>query len=162
MTSITVYGVDAGSGTVREADDLLTDLVRRFGLPAGVMCCTHLIRTGAPHVAVSLALPDHPGPAVADRVRAALPDGAAVALLDETGMVVGEAGRRRTELAAGAGQAAAEHGRSGRAVLYPGAARLTGTMTVRDLLDRSAIDQVAVLMAGAPAPETRIMTRGYW
>jgi hypothetical protein len=50
----------------------------------------------------------------------------------------------------------------GRAVLYPGAARLTGTLTVGELLSRSAIDAVTVLGAcGAPDPATPLVTRDH-
>jgi hypothetical protein len=50
----------------------------------------------------------------------------------------------------------------GRAVLYPGVARLTGTVTVAEVLSGSAIDRVAVLGgSGEPAPEQRILTRDF-
>ncbi|MER6349403.1 hypothetical protein ACWC10_31490 [Streptomyces sp. NPDC001595] len=50
----------------------------------------------------------------------------------------------------------------GRAVLYPGVARLTGTLTVAELLSRSAVDRVTVLgAAGDPAPDTPLMTRDH-
>ena len=47
----------------------------------------------------------------------------------------------------------------GRAVLYPGADGLTGTLTVAELLSRSAIDRVSVLgAAGTPDPRTPLVT----
>ncbi|WP_033328787.1 hypothetical protein [Streptomyces yerevanensis] len=50
----------------------------------------------------------------------------------------------------------------GRAVLYPGVAGLTGTVTVAGLVSGSAIDRVAVLGgSGEPAPEQRILTRDF-
>ncbi|MFD7456913.1 MULTISPECIES: hypothetical protein [unclassified Streptomyces] len=50
----------------------------------------------------------------------------------------------------------------GRAVLYPGAAHLTGTLTVGELLSRSAIDAVTVLgAAGTPDPATPLVTRDH-
>jgi hypothetical protein len=62
--------------------------------------------------------------------------------------------------------AAAEHTRkdAGRAVRYPGAELLTGTLTVADLLARSAIDHV--VMVGAPSgegpdPATPVLTRDH-
>ncbi|MEV5341992.1 hypothetical protein AB0K93_26425 [Streptomyces sp. NPDC052676] len=50
----------------------------------------------------------------------------------------------------------------GRAVLYPGVARLTGTLTVAELLARSAIDRVTVLGGpGEPDPRTPVVTRDH-
>jgi hypothetical protein len=50
----------------------------------------------------------------------------------------------------------------GRAVLYPGAARLTGTLTVAELLARSAIGRVSVLGGpGNPDPRTPLVTRDH-
>ncbi|HEV7933375.1 MAG TPA: hypothetical protein VGP70_13840 [Actinomadura sp.] len=165
MTASGILGVDAGSRTLREADHLLAELAGRFGLPDGVMGCTHLIRTGRPHVAVSLAVADGAGPDLdltaldltAPDTRApdatAAPDGVGAAL----------DGRRRgpAEPAEGAELAAGEHGRTGRAVLYRGAGRLSGTLTVREILDLSAIDRITVLMGAEPAPDTLVQTRGH-
>ncbi|NGO40745.1 hypothetical protein [Streptomyces ureilyticus] len=51
---------------------------------------------------------------------------------------------------------------AGRAVLYPGVAGLTGTVTVGELVSGSAIDRVAVLGgSGEPGPEQRIVTRDH-
>lgn len=50
----------------------------------------------------------------------------------------------------------------GRAVLYPGVAGLTGTVTVAELVSGSAIDRVAVLGGtGEPPPEQQIVTRDH-
>ncbi|HWS39536.1 MAG TPA: hypothetical protein VN408_43175 [Actinoplanes sp.] len=54
------------------------------------------------------------------------------------------------ELAAAATTAAA--GRSGRAVRFPGAERLTGVLTVREILQRSSIGRVEVLGSGPADP----------
>ncbi|MEU3791029.1 hypothetical protein AB0F07_14665 [Streptomyces fructofermentans] len=51
---------------------------------------------------------------------------------------------------------------AGRAVLFPGAGALTGTMTVAGLLSASAIDRVAVLGShGEPDPAQDVVTRGH-
>ncbi|MFC4470227.1 hypothetical protein ACFPH6_37985 [Streptomyces xiangluensis] len=51
---------------------------------------------------------------------------------------------------------------AGRAVLYPGVARLTGTVTVAEVVSGSAIERVAVLGASdEPAPDQRILTRDF-
>jgi len=50
----------------------------------------------------------------------------------------------------------------GRAVLFPGAARLTGTLTVGELLGASTIDRVTVLgTAGEPPSSQRLVTRNH-
>ncbi|MFG2028889.1 hypothetical protein [Streptomyces sp. NPDC048825] len=51
---------------------------------------------------------------------------------------------------------------AGRAVLYPGVGRLTGTVTVAEVVSGSAIERVAVLGgSGEPAPDQRILTRDF-
>ncbi|HCT75782.1 MAG TPA: hypothetical protein DGT23_04150 [Micromonosporaceae bacterium] len=50
---------------------------------------------------------------------------------------------------------------SGRAVIYPGGGRLTGELTVAELLEVSAIEQVKVLGEGFAAPETLVETRDF-
>lgn len=161
----TVIGVDAGSGNLREADHLIHNLVDRLGLPPGAVGCTHLIRTGRPHTALSFALPD------ADSAQEAwLRLTASLAHDDQAtvGVALGDRSYGPDELAEGAAQAADEHARrtSGRAVLYPGVQRLTGTVPLRLLLDGTAIERVTVLGTphGAqhqPAPETLVLTRDH-
>lgn len=132
-------GMDCGIEAVGDAEHWLHEIVDRLGLPAdsGLIACTHLVREPWPHVALSLALPR-------GFATTALPDVPA-------------------RFAAAAEHARAEHAarRSGRAVRYPGCERLTGLLTVAELLTTSAIDRVTVL-GGAPAdPATVIDTRGF-
>jgi hypothetical protein len=122
---VTIFGVDAGSRTLREADHLIHDLVAR--LPGPVVACTHLIRGERPHIAVSLrsdvdSLPVDPG------VGVAWAD-------DRSGPA---------ELAAAAAEAVARHGVSGRAVVFPGS-ELTGAVRIGDLLAGSAIARLHVV-----------------
>ena len=142
------WGVDAGSRSLREADHLAHDLVRRLGLPVGALACTHLVRTGTPHVALSFATQNPVslaelagyGIATADRARgpAEWARGAALA---------------RSVLADRAG---------GRAVWFAGSAALPGEVTVADLLARTAIDRVDVLAGVGPAaPTDLVRTRGH-
>ncbi|MEU4610504.1 hypothetical protein [Streptomyces umbrinus] len=50
----------------------------------------------------------------------------------------------------------------GRAVVYPGSATLTGTLTIAELLSGSAIDRVTVLgSAGEPPPGQGVVTRDH-
>ncbi|MDQ1035454.1 hypothetical protein QFZ75_001870 [Streptomyces sp. V3I8] len=50
----------------------------------------------------------------------------------------------------------------GRAVVYPGSPELTGTLTIAELLARSAIGRVVVLgSSGAPPPGQSVVTRDH-
>lgn len=129
---MTHVGISLGHGADREAEHWLYTL----GLPAGVEACTHLARTPYPHVAVSLALPstvDVDLPEVPPEMRPAADQGAA---------------------------AHAER-RGGRAVLFAGVEALVGTVTVADLLAKSAISRVTVLGGPAPEPDREILTRDF-
>ncbi|MEU5625413.1 hypothetical protein [Streptomyces tendae] len=129
-----VLGVDTDATTLRQADHLLRTLVAELALPEGVLGCTHLVRDGRPRIALSLAAEAEPVLRTArDRLTA-----------------------RGYEVRDGAWD------ETGRAVLYPGAAALTGTLTVAELLARSAIDRVTVLgTPHEPAPDTRLVTRDH-
>ena len=107
--------------------------IHDLGLPARV-ACTHLLREPWPHVAVSLRL----------SARAPLP-------------------RQPPELAAAArlAQVAHQERRSGRAFDYPGVERLTGELTVAQLLAASAIERVTVLGGPPPTPQTPVLTRDF-
>lgn len=137
MTPPYAIGVDTDATTLREADHLLQAFAAELGLPEGVFGCTHLVRDGRPRVALSLAA-DAAGTEPVLR--------AARDRLTEQGY----------EVSAGAPDAV------GRAVLYPGAGALTGTLTLAELLTRSAIDRVTVLgTPGEPAPDTLLVTRDH-
>ncbi|WP_416965087.1 hypothetical protein [Streptomyces sp. Agncl-13] len=148
-----VIGVDAGTTTLRESDHLIRDLRTTLELPPGTVACTHLIRTeGRRGTAVSLALPEEGSAEETWQRLTATEMGAA--LHD-----------RRHGPAEAAAAAAAEHAarRSGRAVLYAGVERLTGTVTVADLLKSTAIDQLTVVGAPltTPDPTTPILTQDH-
>ncbi|MEV8545394.1 hypothetical protein [Streptomyces sp. NPDC051572] len=148
-----VIGVDAGTTTLREADHLIRDLTTTLGLPPGTVACTHLIRTDTRRgTAVSLALPEAGS---AEEVWQRLTATEMSAALDD----------RRHGPSEAAALAAAEHAarRSGRAVLYAGVERLTGTVTVADLLESTAIDQLTVVGAPltTPDPATPILTQDH-
>lgn len=123
--------VDADVRDLRTADHLLHTLAAELALTEGAFGCTHLVRGERPRVVLSLALPTEPLLRTAQERLTA--DGHTVA--------------RGTPDAVG------------RAVLYPGASSLTGTLTVADAVSRSAIDRVTVLGGpGRPAPDTRLVT----
>jgi hypothetical protein len=127
-----VVTLDPGLRDLRAADHLLLSLAAELALPEDTFGCTHLVRDDRPRVAVSLALPT-------DAEFTAVRDGLAA-----HGMAYG-----RPDAV-------------GRAVLFPGAAALTGTTTVGDVLATSAIDRVTVLGApGRPAAGTTLLTRGH-
>ncbi|WP_328505840.1 hypothetical protein [Streptomyces sp. NBC_00391] len=126
--------VDAGVRDLRAADHLLHTLAAELALPEGVFGCTHLVRGDRPRVVLSLALPSEPLPRTApERLTA-----------------------RGYEVSPGIPDP------MGRAVLYPGVSSLTGTLTIAELLSRSAIARVTVLGApGPPAPENELATRDH-
>ncbi|MFJ9247793.1 hypothetical protein [Streptomyces sp. NPDC101776] len=151
-----VIGVDAGTATLREADHLIRDLTTTLELPAGTVACTHLIRTDTRRgTAVSLELAD--GGAAAE----------AWQRLTETHTELGASlNDRRHGPSEAAALAATEHTarRSGRAVLFPGAEHLNGTIPLSDLLELTAIDRVTVVGATSgetPAPTTPVHTQDH-
>jgi hypothetical protein len=80
-------------------------------------------------------------------------------------MVVGDADRSPVNWSTvnwvdGARLAAAEHAerRGGRAMVYPGAERLTGSLTVGEALERSAIERVVTVTGEDASPETVLHT----
>ncbi|MFJ2238191.1 hypothetical protein [Streptomyces sp. NPDC087859] len=126
--------VDPGVRDLRAADHLLQEVAAELALTEGVFGCTHLVRGDRPRVALSLAVPSEP---LLRTVKERLTD-------------------RGHEVRDGLPDPV------GRAVLYPGAAALTGTLTVTELLSRSAIDRVTVLgVHGPPAPGTLLVTRDH-
>ncbi|XVQ86922.1 hypothetical protein ACQP2K_05730 [Microbispora siamensis] len=136
MTPPMILGFDDGSRTVAGAEHLLHQVVEEvLGSPAGVIGCTHFVRSGElPHVACSLAVP---GTAHLDPAR--LPEGVLTA--------------------EGAALAAAEHAArdGGRVVLFPGRDDLPATLTVGDLLARTAIDRVLVLAQPEPPADDVVL-----
>jgi hypothetical protein len=128
-----VLTVDAGIRDLRAADHLLHSLAAELSVSEGAFGCTHLVRGDRPRVAVSLTLPSPLPRTARERLTA-----------------------RGHEVSEGLPDAV------GRAVIYPGVASLTGTLTIAELLDRSAIDRVTVLGApGRPDPRTSMVTRDH-
>lgn len=129
-----VIGVDTHLSALSEADHLLQTLAAELALPEGSFGCTHLVRGDRPRVALSFAVPSQ---AVLNAVREWL-------------------------IAKGYEVMPEAPDAVGRAVLYPGAAELTGTVTVAELLAGSAIDRVTVLgTADEPAPDQPLVTRDH-
>jgi hypothetical protein len=157
-----LIGMDAGTANLREADHLIHDLLDRLDLAPGTIACTHLIRADERRgTAVSLALPDAAAAeAVWERIAGwESPD---------VGAVLGERSHGSRQAVRTAALAAAEHARrgTGRAVVYPGVDRLTGTVTVADLLGLTSIDRVTVVGAPTagghgPDPATPVLTRDH-
>ncbi|NKQ25401.1 hypothetical protein [Streptomyces galbus] len=127
-----VVTLDPGLRDLRAADHLLLTLAAELALPEGTFGCTHLVRDDRPRVAVSLALPT---------------DAEFTAVRDRL-VAHGTAYGRPDAV--------------GRAVLFPGAAALTGTTTVGEVRMASAIDRVTVLgTAEPPGPDTALLTRDH-
>ncbi|MBT3152152.1 hypothetical protein HTV45_14890 [Streptomyces sp. CHD11] len=135
--------VDAGIRDLLDADHLLHRMADELALPEDVFGCTHLVRGDRPRVVASLHLPSRPLP---DTLRQRLAGYGSVSPEPEP------------EPRPGPGLPDAV----GRAVLYPGARALTGTMTVAELIAASAIVRVTVLGTSAPPdPRTRVVTRDH-
>ncbi|GEC03920.1 hypothetical protein SSP24_15750 [Streptomyces spinoverrucosus] len=129
-----VLTVDAGLKELRPADHLLLTLAAELALPEGTFGCTHLVRDERPRVVLSFAM-----------------ESEAAALTAREWLTA-----KGYEVTDGAPDEV------GRAVLYPGAAELTGTLSISELLSRSAIDRVTVLGAsGETAPEAAVVTRDH-
>ncbi|MFC8589816.1 hypothetical protein ACFWXA_04070 [Streptomyces atroolivaceus] len=130
-------GIDTSVTALSEADQLLLELAAGLGLPQEAFGCTHLVRDGdggRPRVALSLAAGTE---AVVEAARARL-------------------------VAQGYQVRDGAWDQAGRAVLYPGAAALAGTLAVADVVRRSAIERVRVLgTADRPDPATRLVTREF-
>jgi hypothetical protein len=137
-----ILGLDGGSHDVRAAEHLLAEIVASLGADVVLLGCTHLTRTGGPHVALSIELSSAPA---ADQ----LPAG-----LHITGPDSGESA---------AAEAAKAHQcrTSGRAAWFPGQQHLIGVLPVSELLATSAIDRVVVLGDQPPDPATLIDTRSF-
>ncbi|WP_344659617.1 hypothetical protein [Catenulispora subtropica] len=149
---VRILGVDAGSGSLAEADHLLASVVSGLGLAGDPVAATHFVRAGAPHIALTIEVP-----------AGAEVDPAAVGSVTgpAAGLVWGDLRQGPEDRVEGALAARAEHGRSGRLARFPGISTLTGTVTVREILERSPITEVSVLMGAAAAPDTEVATRDH-
>ncbi|MEU9734410.1 hypothetical protein [Streptomyces sp. NPDC048002] len=132
MTPEYALTVDPDVRDLRAADHLLLGLAAELALGEDGFGCTHLVRGDRPRVALSFTLPSEP---LLRTAREAL-TARGYAVKDGLPDAVG------------------------RAVAFPGSAALTGTLTVAELLARSAIDRVTVLgAAGPPDATARLATR---
>jgi hypothetical protein len=151
---VTLLGVDAASASLADADYLARDLLVRvgFGFGEAAVVCTHLIRGGGAHVALSFEVHD-----AAELVAEFIHNG-------QIGVALSADRYGPAALAAGAAEAVTAHAArtSGRAVVYPGVAALTGTLRVGAILAGSAIDRITVLAgAGPPRDDDLVHTRDH-
>ncbi len=160
-----VVGVDVGTRHLRAADALAATvfaLLAEQGGSTGAVVATHLTRLGdLPHVTLSVEAPALGAARLAELLAGALPD-AAVCGGTAAGPAPSRENRTCSAAAAAAGAQAHATRTGGRAVHYPGSARLVGTVTVADLLACSAIAAVRVLgSAGPPAGDVVVRTRDH-
>jgi hypothetical protein len=154
-----VVGLDLEHLDERQADHDLRELVR--ALPAGTVraAATHWATLGErPHVALSLELVDPPVSAVVPLLGARLGE-----LAPRWALAVGEhaLGDGHLRGAATAARDAHVQRRSGRLVHFRGVEELVGALTVRALLDRSAVERVRVLASGDAPADVVVRTRGH-
>jgi hypothetical protein len=180
-----VVGLDVGHRTVPAADSWIHTAVAALGREPSLIVCTHLTARPFPHVIVSLSGPTPPE-VVAQRLRPYLrhrpprsfspneirwlsADTAVAVGNPDAVRAVGNPARVDTAWRPAdteAELAAQEHllRRYGRAVIYPGSERLTGTMRVEEVLAESAIERITVfdgIPPGAiePPGDAKIDTR---
>jgi hypothetical protein len=133
---MSVMGLDLGHPRVSEAEHWLRLNTDLFGGP-DVIACTHLVRGERPRVAMSLS---------------GLADGAYTTL---TALPV------ISESVAAAVAVDHRARRAGRAVIFPGAYELTGSVTVEVAQAKTAIDRLLVI-GGPPARlDTVLHTRDF-
>jgi len=148
-------GLDAGHEQLEAAEHDACQLADLLGCVDEV--CTHTILGPAPHYATSLRIPPGSWTPQGPEALRGLADGA---LAYEEGDWAVEVGSRPGR--AGARMAIAAHAAStgGRAIRFRGQHELRGAMTVDEILQGSAIDQVEVL--GATQSERGVVeTRGF-
>lgn len=156
-----VVGLDVGSATIPAAERWFRSVVAALGRTPALVACTHVMARPYPHVAVSLAL-DSPV------VRHHLPRRAAAVVVHDRVAPVVAARDVGSRLVTAAAHAAEDHARrrGGRAVVYPGMERMTGTLRIEDVIANSAIERVTVIdtcPAGAVEPpgEAKLDTRDH-
>lgn len=149
----TVVVVDTEFVTLAEVEHSLLAL-DRWGLPDNVTVCTHEVRDGVPHYAVSLSFPAAPQADLIDALERHFRASSGLrpaADLPSLALTAGD------ELAAR--QAASRDG--GRAVRFPGWQHLTSTISVGEALAVSAIDRVQQLGGGTVDNSAELRTRDF-
>ena len=163
LASSLVAGVVLGTTIERHTDSVVGDLVDRLSpsmSTTDVMVATHWIPVGdRQRSCLSVQLPSGDVALAWRTLLAALPSGVDTALA----CCLGERHTGPDDLWDAAGAAAHAHAvrSSGRAVHFPGASSLVGTMSVREMLVASSIDQVRVLAAGEADPDMLVITRDH-
>lgn len=155
-----LFVVDTDFVTLAEVEHSLLALGRRVDLPSDATVCTHEVRDGAAHYAVSFDFTVPPGADLLDVlerhfrplpvVRATTERGDSTDLHDSA--VPASIGSAVTQV----------RGRDGgRAVFFPGWRQLTGTVAVGDVLTASAIDRLHLLGGGSVEPTAELHTRDF-
>ncbi len=149
----TVVVVDTEFLVLAEVEHSLLAL-DRWGLPDDVTVCTHEVRAGVPHYAVSLSFRAAPQAELIDALERHFRASSGLrpaADLPNLALTAGD------ELAAS--QTASRDG--GRAVRFPGCQHLTGTLSVREALAVSAIERIHQLGGGDVDDSAELRTRDF-
>ncbi|WP_353647702.1 hypothetical protein ABLG96_12445 [Nakamurella sp. A5-74] len=157
-----IVGIDGGLPGEAAAEHFLARAIhalRQEGVHVGT-AATHRAQVDEiPHVSLSLSMSPTADAAGVVELLSSLLNTAGTT----TGAIwTGGSGIGLPALQGSAEQAAAAHHdrSSGRVVRFPGSDKLTGTVTVADVLS-TAIDRIEVLGGGDPAPGSLLVTRDF-
>ncbi len=166
-----VAGVGAGCHSERDADELTLVIGRRL-IAAGlvdVQVGTHWAGASADptgrQVALSVTVPSARGGSADDEddVRRALVEALPAGERRRCAVVVGARRSGGDALALAAAQGAAERSTAsgGRAVYFPGADRLVGTVSIGDVLAWTPVDRARCLGGSQVSASDRLVTRNF-
>ncbi|MBN1172290.1 MAG: hypothetical protein JXA67_08950 [Micromonosporaceae bacterium] len=163
-----VLGLDLGHRTVPAADRWIQHVIAPLARSSSLTACTHVISRPYPHVTISIVCR---GQIEVYRQLHAL--GKAAFAADQRSAPAedppsGEPSASGPPTTPTAALAANDHAlrRAGRAVVYPGVERLSGTLRIEEVLATSAIERVTVLDGGPPGSaeppgDAKLDTRDY-
>jgi hypothetical protein len=152
-----LLALDTPLTSLAETEHALLVLGQRVALPADTVLCTHMVRDGSPHYALSLLSEDQD---LLGAVQLHLADWPSAVSLDQPSA--------SSSFSAGLQLATTEalSRTGGRSVRFPGWAGIVGSPTVADVIASSAIDQLELLgggsVDGADVLHSRNFVRPLW
>lgn len=147
-----VLAFDTPLTTLAETEHALLGLGQRVSLPPDALLCTHIVRDGQPHYAISLTVSD---PACLAAVQQHFGSWDSATSHSRPSASSGWTDGLRLATA----EAFARNG--GRCVRFPGWDGIVGSQTVADVLGSSAIDRLEVLGGKAADPSDVLHSRDF-